>query len=92
MHWYGLACISLLYSAFFAIYPPDYFGASSAGLAYITLLFLILLHVFCNYHKTACGRSIWSILYVMYHLCIFFWIGMVLILGMVWSEENYLIQ
>ena len=72
--------------AIFSVYPPDFFGASSVGLGYITLFFLIVLHVLCFSERKACGRSLWSIVYVIYHLSIFVWLGVIMILSFMWTE------
>ena len=75
--------------AIFSVYPPDFYGVHSAIFAYVSLIFVVLLHVFSFFDRRAGGRSLWSILYVLYHISIFMWVIFALIIGYVWSDENY---
>lgn len=74
--------------AMVSIYPPFYYGPQSAIMSWITLIIVILLHVFCIYGTACKGRSAWSILYLLYHLCIAIWIFMVLVVGYTWSNQQ----
>jgi hypothetical protein len=78
----------LAYLAIVSIYPPFYYGPHSAILSWITLLIIILLHIFCIVEKECRERSVWAVLYMLYHLSIAVWITLVLIVGYAWSNQQ----
>jgi hypothetical protein len=71
-----------------SIYPPFYYGPHSAILGWITLILLLLLHVFCIYPSACRGRSAWSVFYMLYHLAIAIWMFLILVVGYVWSGKQ----
>ena len=71
-----------------SIYPPFYYGPHSAIFSWITLIIVVLLHVFCIVEKSCKERSVWSIMYFMYHLSIAVWVLLVLIVGYTWSNQQ----
>lgn len=71
-----------------SIYPPFYYGPHSAILSWITLIVLFLLHLFCVFNKSCKGRSVWSVFYLVYHLCITIWIFLVLVVGYTWANQQ----
>jgi fumarate reductase subunit D len=73
----------------FSIYPPFFYGAFNAVIAFVTLVVLGLLHVFCVVDKKVGERSFFSILYFIYHLLITVWILVGLILAYSWSNRIY---
>ena len=72
----------------FSIYPPFYYGPHSAILSWITLIILILLHIFTIVEKSCKGRSVWAYFYWAYHLCIAIWMLLAMIVGFAWSNEQ----
>lgn len=91
LYWFGVASKYLYYIfiGMFSIYPPFYYGAFNAIIAYITLVVVILLHIFCLTDKKVSDRSLWSITYFIYHLLIMIWIVVGLILAYIWSNLAY---
>ena len=71
-----------------SIYPPFYYGPHSAIMSWITLIILILMHVFCIYGPSCKGRSAWAILNLIYHLAIVVWIFLILVVGYTWSNQQ----
>lgn len=71
-----------------SIYPPFYYGPHSAVLSWLTLVVVVLLHVFCVYNPSCKGRSAWSVMYLLYHIFISIWILLVLIVGYTWAGQQ----
>lgn len=72
----------------FSIYPPFYYGPHCAILSWITLVIILLMHIFCIVEKDCKERSLWSFMYFLYHLSIAFWVILVLIVGYAWSTTQ----
>lgn len=49
---------------------------------------MVLLHIFCVVHKECRERTVWAVLYMLYHLSIAVWITLVLIVGYAWSNQQ----
>jgi hypothetical protein len=75
-------------AAMVSIYPPFYYGPHSAILSWITLIVLFLMHLFCVFNKSCKSRSVWSVFYLIYHLCIAVWIFLVLVVGYTWANQQ----
>lgn len=92
MYWYGIAStIFILYFlVMFSIFPPFCYGTFSAVISYFTLLSVILLHIFAIIgEKRVGGRTIWGIMYFIYHFLIAIWILVLMILMFIGSDVNY---
>lgn len=72
----------------FSIFPPFYYGTHSAVLSWFTLIVVVLMHIFCVLDKWFKERSVWSYLYMVFHLMIVIWIIIALIAGFVWSNAQ----
>jgi hypothetical protein len=68
-----------------SIYPPFYYGPHCGIMSWITLIIVVLLHIFCVAEKDCAGRTLWSYMYFIYHLAIVVWVILVLIVGYAWS-------
>lgn len=89
LYWFGVASTSWVNLGMFSIFPPFYYGGFNAVISYITLLVVILMHVFCLTDKKVCDRSLFAISYFIYHLIIVVWIVVGLILAYIWSNQAY---
>lgn len=89
LYWYGLCGNTYPYIAIFSIYPPDFYGVHCAVFAYLTLIFVIFLHVFAFVDKKAAGRTLWAVFYCLYMLSVMLWLIFTTVIGFIWSEENY---
>jgi hypothetical protein len=92
LYWFGVASKYIITIGLFSIYPPFYYGVFNTIIGYITLLIVILLHIFCLVEKKAGDRSLWSITYFLYHLLIMIWIVVGLVLAYIWSDSAYIIS
>jgi hypothetical protein len=70
----------------FSIYPPFYYGAFNAVIAFVTLVVVFAMHLFCLFENKLADRSIFSLLYFLYHLLITVWIVVGLIMAYIWSK------
>ncbi len=60
----------------------------SVALGWITLAFVLLMHIFCFVRNCDHERSLWSYWYFFFHVSVLVWIVMALILGYYWSGEQ----
>lgn len=65
----------------FSIFPPFYYGLHNAFLGWFSLLFVILMHVFCFVRRWDGERSLWSYFYYFFHVSCLVWIVVSLIVG-----------
>ena len=56
-------------------------------LGWITLAWLIVLHVSIFFDNPEKPRSFWSLSYMVYHILIFIWILVTLIMSYAWSAN-----
>ena len=92
MYWFGIACNNSSYSAIFSFVPPFFYGAFNAVMAYITLVIVIIFHLSCFTTRKIKNRHVWSLMHFFYHLAVFVWILIGMILGFMWSESVYSYQ
>lgn len=71
------------------MFPPFYYGAFNAIMAYLTLVLMIVHHVCCFSESRVKGRSWWAITYFLYYLLITIWIIVGLILAYIWTTKIY---
>lgn len=57
-------------------------------MAWLTLVLVVAMHVFCLIDKRASDRSIWSLLNVAYHFMVTLWILLALIFAFSWSGDS----
>jgi hypothetical protein len=69
----------------FSIYPPFYYGAFNAVIAFITILVLAILHIMCLSESKIFNRSVYSLFYFFYHILITVWLVVGLIMAYIWS-------
>jgi hypothetical protein len=72
----------------FSVFPPFYYGVHNAVLGWVTLLFVLLMHIFALVQRCDRQRSVWSYFYYFYHLSTVAWIATSLIVGYVWAEQQ----
>ncbi len=89
LYWFGIASLLFIILGLFSIYPPFYYGAFNAIIAYFTLVVVLLMHIFCIVDKKIGERSVWSIFYFFYHFLCMVWIVVGLILAYIWSNLAY---
>jgi hypothetical protein len=71
----------------FSIFPPFYYGAFNAVISYITVIIVLLMHMFCFMDTRVKGVSLWALFYFLYYFLIFIWIIVGLILAYIWSKD-----
>ena len=74
--------------AAFSIFPPFYFGIHSVVLGWLTLIVVLLMHIFSFVRKCDGERSAWSYSYFIYHASIFTWMMVALCLGYYESSQQ----
>jgi hypothetical protein len=89
LYWFGVASKMLYIKGLFSIYPPFYYGAFNTIIGYITLVVVVLMHIYCLLDVKVRDRSLWAITYFFYHLLIMIWILVGLILGYIWNNVAY---
>ena len=68
MYWFGIASILIFNEAMFSVFPPFYYGLHNAIMGWVTLLFVVLMHIFSVIKRCDQERSLWSYFYYFYHL------------------------
>ena len=76
----------------FSFVPPFFYGAFNAVMAYLTLVIVILFNLSCFTTRKIKNRHVWSLLHFFYHLFIFIWILIGMIMGYIWSEKVYSVE
>lgn len=72
----------------FSVFPPFYYGLHNAILGWVTLLMVLLMHVFALVQRCDRERSVWSYFYYFYHLSVALWIIASLLFGYVWADQQ----
>lgn len=67
----------------FSVFPPFYYGIHNAVMGWVTLIFVVLMHIFIIVKRCDQERSLWSYFYYFYHLSIGVWIAASLVVGFV---------
>jgi hypothetical protein len=89
LYWFGVASKIFNIKGLFSIYPPFYYGVFNVIIGYITLVIVVLMHIYCLLDGKVRDRSLWAITYFFYHFLIMIWILVGLILAFIWNNVAY---